>query len=866
MNKPVKIPLRQIKLRPTQTLTLTCRECPLDKAQLHHPKMPATGAKVPLFYFLGESPSSSDDEDGEQFAGESGQVVRSRIPSQWENHIRWNNVINCKSGSDEPSAQEQACCRVRVVTDIEKTKPEILVGFGEVPLNWVLGAEKKGDTRKIIPWRGRRMPVKIGSHTCWFYVIGDPETLLYRKSRMYEANLRAFENDLRRVFTDYASGLPPPEVVLPEDYYTGIRCIEDYTRTGFNDVLRFLQAAAKLDSSTIDIETSELRPYNRTSKFLSVAIGTYEETVAFPLEHIQAKWSASQLKQIYAALEKYLLSPGRKCAHFAKFEMEWFVWIFGPKIAHKVNWDDTAAMAHVLDERKGKALEALTEIHFGFNVKKLSGLDTKKLDTYPVADVLKYNALDTKWTDALRLVLWSIIEDQGLSTAYENVNRVTPSFALMQAKGVHRNVPVINQFSEELVKRKDNVVLSILQNQDVRKFTTANGKFKPTSNPDIQKFFRDFLKVPHPNREQRNFKYSLTEDILEKFSHPVAGMLLDMRTTSGNLAKYVAKLLDEPSERFPEGGAYVCDDGLAHANFTQLITATGRPACEDPPLQQWPKREHREIRRVICAPPEHHMVAVDFGQLEARIIATLSRDPTLCGEISNKYDIHGDWTDQLGMAFDKSLLKTKESRKHLRDYIKNKWTFPLFYGSILDSVAYDLGSVFKKEIPPSQLEPHYQKFWDKYRVVLDWQEKLESFYWKRGYVETAFGFRRHEPLSKNELINTPVQGTAGQLVMEVQTRLSKIAYFEQKPQYQPVINMHDDLTFYFPEKSVEEDIERVAKEMCTFDLNFLIVPLSVEVSVGPNWADQQEVGVFYSTDFGWKPPISTKPRRVALPV
>lgn len=866
----IKIQLRPIHLRPTQAVGLTCRECPLDKAVgLHHPKLNATGAEKPVFYFLGEANGRTEDEEGEQFVGESGQIIRSRVPSQLVSKIRWDNTINCRPPENRaPLPQELACCRIRVVSDIEKSKPKILVGFGGVPLNWVLGSEKKGDERKITSWRGRRMPVKIGSHTCWFYPIGHPAALLHsRRSRMYDAQLRTFENDLRRVFSDYAAGLTPPEIEPPENYYSGIRTIEDYTRQGFNDVLSWLKSAEKLEASTIDIETSELRPYNRTSRILSVAIGTYEETVAFSLEHSQAQWSKSQLSQIYTALEAYLLSPGITCAHFTKFEMGWLVHKFGSKIAYEVSWEDTAAMAHVLDERRGKSLEALTEVHFGFNVKKLSNLDTKKLDTYPVSDVLKYNALDTKYTDALRRVLQIQLEDCGLTAAYNEVNRVTPSFVMMQTRGVHRNLPVIEQFSKELVKRKETVTLNILNNTDVQKFTNANGgKFKPTSNPDIQRFFRDFLKVPHPNRDRRDFKYSLTEDILEKFSHPVAAMLLDMRTTSGNLAKYVAKLLDAPSDQFPEGGEYVCDDGLAHANFSQLVTATGRAACEDPPLQQWPKREHREIRRVICAPPGHHMVAFDFGQLEARIIAALSQDPVLCKEIFAKYDIHGDWTDRLGTAFDRSMLKTKESRKHLRDYIKNQWTFPLFYGSSLESVAYAMSSLFKREIPISILEPHYQEFWDKYRVVLDWQEKLEAFYWKHGYVETAFGFRRHEPLSKNEIINTPVQGTAGQLVMMVQAKLSHSAYEEGQHQYQPIINMHDDLTFNFPEESVEDDIERVARDMCVIDLPFLIVPLSIEVSIGPNWADQEEVGTFYSTDFGWNPPAAGKPIRLRTPV
>ena len=124
-----------------------------------------------------------------------------------------------------------------------------------------------------------------------------------------------------------------------------------------------------------------------------------------------------------------------------------------------------------------------------------------------------------------------------------------------------------------------------------------------------------------------------------------------------------------------------------------------------------------------------------------------------------------------------------------------------------------------------------------------------SSYWAAGYVETATGQRRHEPMNRNEIINHPIQGTAGHLVIDAQARISEFAYAADLPELQPIMNIHDDLSFYLPEDEAEELIEVIAEKMCCCPFDFLTVPLSVEVSIGRNWADKEEIATFYSTDF-----------------
>ncbi|MDO8602068.1 MAG: uracil-DNA glycosylase, partial [bacterium] len=266
------IPLAEQKL-------LNCSHCPFDKAQLHHPKMPPTGSAKPILYFLGEANGKNEDLEGVQFIGASGSLLRDRIPAKWEKKIRWNNVLRCRPPDNRtPEPLEIACCRRLQIADIEQTKPKVVVGFGNVPLEWMLGPD-----RQISNWRGRRTPVKIGTHTCWFYAITHPAALLriMHDKKKGNAHLRAFERDLERLFKDVDNGLPDPFVEPEKDYRHGIFCLNEYGNSGIKKIELALSGFTN-DEHAIDIETDRLRPYHPESRILSIAVGDYSEVFAFP--------------------------------------------------------------------------------------------------------------------------------------------------------------------------------------------------------------------------------------------------------------------------------------------------------------------------------------------------------------------------------------------------------------------------------------------------------------------------------------------------------------------------------------------------------------------------------------------------------
>jgi len=839
---------RAVRILPTDERHLSCASCPLDREPLTHPKMQPTGAQHPVLYFLGEAPGKTEDEDGVQFVGKSGSLLRDKIPIKWLNCIRWNNTIRCRPLKNrDPAPLEIACCRRLQVEDIARSKPQAIAAFGGFPLEWALGAD-----RQISNWRGRRIPVKISTHCCWLYPIMHPAALLYSQNDQKKgaAYLRAFERDLERLFADAERGFPPPHVVTEDEARAGVVAFEQYGADGLRTVEGALAEFADTEHA-VDIETDRLRPYHQEAKILSMAVGTAEAVLAFGFEHRDTRWSPPERRRLGEAIEAYLLGAGRKWVHSAKFEQEWFHARYGPRVLYDTPWGDTLGQAHILDERKGKSLDELTQLHFGFRVKALSNIDVRRLAETPLRDVLSYNGMDAKWCAALAPIQAALLASAGLTQVYEARHADTPALVQMQAAGVVPHQKHIAALSSALRAEETRLRKLIDQHPDVERFKLQNGGFNATSNPTLVRFFRDFLHIPKPTkhrddgawhkhgREIERGTYSVDEGALSSIRHPVASHILALRTATKNRSTYITPLHD--------GGKHVHGDGLVHPAFSNYITVSGRLNSEDPNAQNFPRREHKEIRRVIGCPPGHKFVAFDYGQLEARVVAAISGDQNMCAEIRAGQDIHGDWTDRIGGHFTKE--KVKENRKKVRDSIKQFWTFALLYGNPLEAVAHDLEREFGVRVSPQALSPFYTDFWQRYAGVYSWQEQLVASYWRDGYVSTATGQRRHEPMSRNEIINYPIQGTAGHLVIDAQRRMSLLALHQDRPQLQPRLNIHDDLSFYFPEGTLEQDIETTARTMVQCPYPFITVPLTVEVSVGNNWADKEEIGTFSTTDF-----------------
>lgn len=823
-----------------------CAVCPLNGHV--GGKMKPTGSDHPVIYMLGEAPGKAEVKHREQFIGPSGRVLRDRIPISWKKRLRWNNCARTRpfmpgapSKDRPPSAIEVECCRPSVIADIEKTKPRAIFGFGNVPLAWAL--EQSGITK----WNGRYIPVKIGTHSCWFFPMLHPAFVLRsrkytprRKSEFGSEQEFVFARNLEHAF-DLVESLPAPEVWDRDDAFAGV----DFATGGRGEtdvrrVLNFLQSLYSKKKVGIDYETNRINPYGEGSKILTVALSTETRSFAFPLDHPGSEFSGPQRKTIWEAFSKFLhKAPCLKISHNLAFELKWSGAFFGSEVMRCGKWEDTMSQAYVLDERIGDrapgclALEFLCLQYFGINVKKLSPVNRKDLEKTPVDDVLRYNAVDAKFHRALYVVQRERILNEGLNKVGKHQLRRVPTLVMTQDQGVPISQKRVEKFHALYTRRIKRLEEKISAVPEVEKFRKLFGTpFRPTSNADVKKMITKVLKKKIPPDKQG--KESVNEAALVKIKHELISLVLRHRKANKLLSTYVM-----PVRR---GSPLLYEGSRIHPQISTTATETWRTSSDDPNIQNWPKRKNKEVRKQVRGPRGTRVVSFDYASIQARNVAMESKDPTLVDSFRHRYDIHSDWMQRIVRVYPRWIpgkLKDLDpaEKKGFRHRAKNEFVFPSFFGAKAKSLSGYLG------IPIDIVEGLHDEFWDMFPEIADWHKRLRKHYKRHGYVTGLSGFRRRAPISPNQLINAPIQADEAIIVMDAMNRLSEM----EDPRFQPCLMVHDDLTFIWDEREVDANAEVVISTMLETPFKWArIVPLGVEMAVGKNWAEQEAVGEYFS--------------------
>ncbi|MDE2233832.1 MAG: hypothetical protein KGJ90_07065, partial [Patescibacteria group bacterium] len=401
--------------------------------------MPPDGSLHPDVLLLGLGPDEVEDAKGKPFVGPSGEFLRSCFSEdQWEK-TRRNNVTRTRELNNKPPLEAVECCRPSVEKDILATKPKAIFGFGEYPLKWILG-DKFTDEIKVNVWRNRHFPVSVKGHEMWYFPMFHPSYII-RSNKNKPELTDLFKRDIKSAYDFLDKGIKP-HVVNPTTYFDGV----EIEYKSIAKIEQFINELLKTSNRfAIDIETAATlppghnlyRPYHQNSKILTVSIGTFQKCMAFPLDHPEAKWTENERKKLDLLLLKLLLSNLIKEAHNSVYELEWLLYKYSKKIAYK-NWICTLTQGYILNGRRGLlGLGELTLLYFGFNLKHLSHVDSANLATEPLEDVLTYNAMDVKWSDAIYLHQKELLEEDPTQLeVFNRQNRKLPAVVLTQIKGI----------------------------------------------------------------------------------------------------------------------------------------------------------------------------------------------------------------------------------------------------------------------------------------------------------------------------------------------------------------------------------------------------------------------------------------------
>ncbi len=321
--------------------------------------------------------------------------------------------------------------------------------------------------------------------------------------------------------------------------------------------------------------------------------------------------------------------------------------------------------------------------------------------------------------------------------------------------------------------------------------------------------------------------YSTSASILEslKDEHPIIQNVLLYRGLEKLRSTYVDAL---PSQVNPK-------TKRIHCTFNQSVTATGRLSCQNPNLQNIPVRskEGRKIRDAFI--PEFSgwsFLSADYSQIELRLLAHLSDDPALIKAFQEGEDIH---------AYTASLVYNaplNEVTSKMR-YAAKAVNFGILYGQQAFGLSKEIG------ISIEEAKAFINTYFERYEKVRDYLESCKENVRKLGYSLTLSGRKRPIPEinSKNSFIrqaaerlaiNTPLQGTAADLIKLAMIEIDQLLKKESSPASM-ILQIHDELIFETPDTHTQDLAIQVKTTM--EGVMQLKIPLVVDISIGKNWGE-----------------------------
>ena len=829
---------------------LGCSVCPRDTDKaLKTPKMEPDGAAGAVLYVLLPAPTRTDDDKGGYARDKLGRLLLKELPRDAPDWTRFGGVIQCGTDTTVIGAHETECCRRRVESDIEATKPTVILGIGDAPLGWATELPDSYAPK----YRGQFMPVRIGSHVCWYFCVSYPNWV-FKESKYPSDHESVFRNDMARLRAFLAQDSMPVPTVYHDKHDAGIIQIQGGGYEAITLLERYLTELAREERSGLDLETNGLRPFKLSDPMiLTAAVGTFEKTVAFPLDLPDTWHSDTHRRKAWDLFKAYIHDSGIKECHNLSFELEWMTYFIDPRITRVTMWDDTMAMARALEVGFGgtKSLEVQTVLNFGFNLKALSNIDLRQPQwwvKYPLKDILRYNGMDTKWTNMLsRKHRRTLAREPKLRYAYERAVRLASTLVLTEYQGLPVDADYAAETGLKLDEEARSLAARVQRCPEVVTFTKKFGRFEPSKPDDVLKLLekvcgRDEVRQVDPKTGVE--KASTAEDVLVEIPAsevPSVPLILELRGIDKLRSTYVEPITS---------GRIISADGMIHAKYSSMTALTWRLAAEDPNAQNWPKRKHKEIRGVVRSRLLRWLLACDYGQIEFRVAGMASEDQNLVKYCWTGYDVHSYWAKRMVEEYGEikdwiveefQVDWDEKGMKTLRQEAKNKWVFPSIFGAAVNSRAANL------HLPRDVADALDREFWDEFPGVKQWQKRLLKSYEKNLYVETLGGLRRYGPMSPNEIINMPIQGTAAEIVTEAMQALSERALIEERmDDLHPILNVHDDLTFEPSDANLETVIDDIVYEMCKHRFPYIITPLVVEVSIGQRWSELKEIGVYRS--------------------
>jgi len=491
--------------------------------------------------------------------------------------------------------------------------------------------------------------------------------------------------------------------------------------------------------------------------------------------------------------------------------------------------DDTMCMSYVLEGGlHGHGLDELSELHFGHTNIKFSEVCGKGKAQIPFSEVpldkaLDYAAEDADMTMRLHRTLRPELPKAGLLTVYETLERpLIPVLTAMEKAGIRVDPQILRAMSKDFEKRLDELAVEIHK--------LAGEEFNIGSPKQLGEILFDRMGLSG-GKKGKTGAYATGADILEDLAaqgHDLPARVLDWRQLSKLKSTYTDALVE----------AINPETGRIHTSYSMTGASTGRLSSNDPNLQNIPIRteEGRKIRTAFVAEPGNKLLAVDYSQIELRLVAHIANIESLKQAFRDGIDIHAQTASEVfGVPLKDMDPTTRRNAKAIN--------FGIIYGISAFGLARQIGT------EPGVAKKYIDAYFERYPGIRDYMTETKNSARELGYVTTIFGRRVHIPgikdsnparraFSERAAINAPIQGSAADVIKRAMVRINP-ALEEAGLKAKMLLQVHDELLFEVPEAELEETTEVVRRVMegAADPVVALSVPLVADAGTGDSWSE-----------------------------
>lgn len=590
------------------------------------------------------------------------------------------------------------------------------------------------------------------------------------------------------------------------------------------EVSDYLTSLKKCDYFAFDTETTSLNYMQAELVGVSLAAAP-GEAVYIPVGHdymeapeqVGRDWLLEQLKPLLEADKPQKVGQNLKYdAHILRRY----------KIRLGGILNDTMLASYVFNSVGSRHDMDTLSLHYlnhkTISFEEIAGKGAKQL-TFNQIDLEQagpYAAEDADITFRLHDVLWNKVKDVGseLHSVLTDIEvPLIPVLCDMEQYGVRIDANLLGKQSQEITEKLDAL--------EKKAFEIAGEEFNLGSTKQLQRIFFEKLELPVVKKTPKGAP-STAEEVLHELAHdyPLPDVILQHRSLSKLKSTYTDKL---PKMINP-------DTGRVHTSYQQAVTATGRLSSTDPNLQNIPIRtaEGRRVRQAFVPEQGYKIVAIDYSQIELRIMAHLSQDASLLKAFAEGLDIHRATAGEVFGC--KAGEVTDDQRRQAKAV-----NFGLIYGMSAFGLARQLG------IARHEAQHYMDKYFERFPGVLRYMEDTRKQAKEQGYVKTLFGRRLPLPDIKasngarrkgaeRAAINAPMQGTAADIIKKAMLKVADwIDSNKCQDDVRMLMQVHDELVFEIKEAKLDDYIAQLTDVM--EKAASLDVPLIAEAGKGNNW-------------------------------